>query len=465
MKLFSIITISLLLVATGCDGYLDKAPSLSLSEADIYSSPERIESAVRGIYSKMKQTAFIGGKTYVFIENIGDDMKNVSGNVSNEGLESYEMSVGLNSTDNSLTWSTGYQVINNINTALAALEKSSQVAGDNYNRYRQELGFLRALSYYYLNALFALPYAIRPDAPSVPLRLQAESSIAGNELAQATNTEVYRQILSDTESYGSLPATGGTYESITRASQAAVLLLRQRVFMALGRWQDAIDAGLAIRGYRLESEALAPFRSSESCAESIFSFPMTSVDYGGGHQQSVPYFFGNGKSLVLDRTSGIHSPLYPAYNLEADQRVSLLIVPKLGQEIVAKYTDDTNYLDWIVLMRYAEVKLNLAESYAEIGQEEKAREALLEVRRRSLAAMDDPIDISSLSGSALQEAIRLERRAEFVGEAIRAIDIKRRGEDFVKQKGTSTQWTVTPQDEGYTWPIPAAERINNPAIQ
>lgn len=453
---------SILGCLTACDDYLEKTPNLSLSSEDIFNSQERIEGVILGAYSKMKTGS--GNKLLICIENIGDDFINVSGNVQNEALESYELGIGLNSGDNTTVWSNTYQIINNVNTALDNLEANPEGAGDKLEAFRQELRFQRALNYFYLNFFYAKPYVVDAQALSVPLRLKGESSLVNEDLAQATNAEVYAQILEDTRDYSALPSTGSTYDNITRASQAAVLTLRQRVFLALGQWEQVVEAGRAIHGYSLTDTPAGPFQSSASCPEVIFTYPQTSTDFGGGHQQSLPYFFGTGQSLALDRSSGILSDLYPAYNLPADKRIAELTTYKNAQPIVTKYTDDVNYLDWVVVFRYAEVKLNLAEAYAHLGREDEARQELSDVRRRSLSAAVDPLDISTLTGDDLLQAIYQERRIEFLGESLRAIDIKRRGESITKQKGTPSEWTVTPQQDGYTWPIPATERTNNRLI-
>lgn len=455
-----------MLTLAGCSSSLDEEPKLTLSQDDVFSSQDHIDGVIRGIWSYIKNQGSIGNRVYVEVENIGDDMINVSGN-GNEALESYEMTVGLNSNENADTWQKNYEVINNVNTALEQLEDHKETAGEKYEAFKQELKFQRALVYFYLNFFYSKPYSTNPDALSVPLRLKAESSLDDEDLARSTNTEVYQQILDDTKEYYSLPIGGGSEEKITRASQGAVHVLRQRVYMALGDWNNAISEGKAVEeeGYSLTDDPTGPFQSSATCSESIFSYPQSSTDYGGGHQQSVPYFLGNGKSLVLDRTSGIHSPLYPNYNLPQDKRISELTKSKLGQYIVGKYNDDVTYQDWVVLFRYAEVELNLAESYYNIGNEQQAREKLALVRHRSIPADKDPLDVDSLTGDELKEAIYNERRAEFVGEAIRAFDIKRRGENFVKQKGTVSEFTITPTTEGYTWPIPETERTNNKLIK
>lgn len=75
------------------------------------------------------------------------------------------------------------------------------------------------------------------------------------------------------------------------------------------------------------------------------------------------------------------------------------------------------------------------------------------------------IDISSLTGEALKTAIYNERRAEFIGEGIRSLDIHRRGEDFIKQGGTVKEIHITPATNGYIWPIPTIESSANKLIE
>lgn len=448
--------------ATSCSDFLDKAPELSLTETDIYSSQERMEGAIRGVYTRFK-SSFMASKAYVCVENIGDDMINVSGN-GIEALYSYEMSVGQDTQDNYQTWNGAYGVINSANTALANLEANKEVAGDNYDRYVAEMKFCRALSYYYLNFLYSQPYKLNPSALSVPLRLQAENSLANNDLERSTNAQVYAQILADTEDYTDLPQASATYEAITRATQGAALMLRMRVYMEMENWAEAIRCGEAITGYSLAASVTDPFQSSSSCAESIFSFPAATTNNGGGEQVSVPYFYYSGNSLIVDATSGIHSALYPNYNLAADHRISDLQTGTEEKRILTKFTDGNEYLDWVPIFRYAETLLDLAECYANTGDEAKAIAALKQVRRRALDASADPLNLDTLTGDALKQAIYLEKRSEFIGEAIRAIDIHRRGENYVKRLGTSDEFTTTPTTNGYVWPIPTVERANNNAI-
>lgn len=457
-KITYIFSLALLLVTSSCSDFLNEQPELYFVDSDIYSTQERMDGAVLGVYSEMKEN-YIGAKAFVCIENIGDDMINVSGN-GIEALYSYEMSVGMDTQDNYETWEGAYKAINSANTILEGVNSHKEVAGDKYDQYVAELKFCRALCYYYLNMLYAQPYCLDTDALSVPLRLQAEHSLDGNNMARSTVKEVYEQILKDTEGFAALPTEG-----ITRATQGAAHMLRMRVYMAMGNWPAAIQEGKDVKGYALCPDPSEPFKSLAECSESIFSFPMSTTDNGGGMQSSVPYFYYNGNSLVVDITSGIHSELYPAYNLEADKRISELLGQVNGQTISLKFTDGKNYLDWVPIFRYSETLLNLAECYIMDENEVEARKCLKEVRYRSLLESEDILNIDGLSGDDLKNAIYLERRAEFIGEAIRSCDIHRRGENFIKRKNTSSEFTVTPSTNGYVWPIPTVERANNHLIE
>ena len=94
--------------------------------------------------------------------------------------------------------------------------------------------------------------------------MQAESGLENNDLKRSTISEVYTQILDDTQDYADLPSGGATYDKITRATQGAALMLRMRVYMAMDQWDNAIKAGEAVTGYSLSSSCADPFKSSSS---------------------------------------------------------------------------------------------------------------------------------------------------------------------------------------------------------
>ena len=446
---------------SSCADDLDKEPKLNLTDKEIFADSQHIESNLLGIYGSAK--SIIGLRFFNFNVARGDEFINQSVN-ANEAIASYEMTVGQTTSDNTETWTKLYQTINNANTFLEKINDAKEIAGDNYGKWVAEAKFVRALSYYYLNSLYAQPYLLNKDAKSVPLRLKSEDNTGNNNLKRSTVAEIDAQILEDLsdENINNLPAAAGTYDAVTRATQGAAHVLRQRIYMEQGQWDKAIEEGLAVKGYSLEGDISNLFKSPFITNETIFSFPMSETNRGS--RQSAPaYYFYDGTRFVIDYTSGILSKA--GYSITNDARVKELTGKVGTQPISTKFKDSQNYLDWTPVFRYAEVLLNLAESYYQNGDEPSARKYLNEVRRRSVKESDDVIDISSLTREALKTAIYNERRAEFIGEGIRSLDIHRRGEDFIKQGGTVKEIHITPATNGYIWPIPTIESSANKLIE
>lgn len=463
------ITLSLLLFwGTSCSDFLDKEPPLSVNDGDIYTNPTRIENTLLGLYASMKNPAgtyaLFGGKGYVAIDAKGDDVINVSSNNLELKVE-YEMKVTNVEPSNTFYWEYTYLTINRVNTFLEGIEGAQEVLGaEAYNQFKAEALFVRAFCYYHLNNLYAKPYIIDANAKSVPLRIQAEGDSKNNELAAATVSEVYDQILQDLSdsNISALPSETNSYDAVTRASQAAANMLKMRTYMAQAKWSEAIKAGEAVTGYTLASDVSATFKAPFFTEESIFSLPMA-TNNRPNTQLSLPEFYNSSNDIFLvDTETGIMSK--PNYSLEDDARKAFL---KTENNRLLKYTDVSNKLDWVPIFRYAETLLGLSESYANIGgeaNEAKAKELLTQVRRRSIKLEDDKLDIDALKGDALKEAISNERRLELLGEGVRGIDISRKGETY--RKGTGIKLIeVKPTDNNYLWPIPYTETSTNPGVR
>lgn len=447
----------LLLNGSCSSSFLDKEPPLYVNENDIFTSPTRIESALNGLYGAIKNASdksFLGGKTYLAFENRGDDVVNISNNLVTL-FNTYNMNVGPTDAENADTWTSAYLAINKVNTFLESLEKAKDVAGENYNRYVQEAKFIRALTYYYLNNLYAIPYSVNPEAKSVPLRLTAEKGTNNNNMPRSSVKKVYEQILEDLKDISALSVSSNTYASVTHATQAAANMLKLRVYMSMKDWSKAIAAGELITGYELPSDVTIIYKSPYFSRESIFSLPMADTNVPNTQQSLAEYYF-DGKIMLIDTKKGIMSKAN--YSVAADKRIAAF---KGAGGILMKFTDAKTKLQWVPIFRYAETLLNLAECYANQPNGETTAKALLkQVRGRSIAAANDPLNVDALSGNALKEAIYNEKRLELIGEGIRSIDIMRRGETFLKVSDNETI-EVTPSNEKYTWPIPQVETLIN----
>lgn len=172
-------------------------------------------------------------------------------------------------------------------------------------------------------------------------------------------------------------------------------------------------------------------------------------------QGLAEYYHAKNTILWVDMENGIMSK--PNYNAVEDARVQM----KNDKNQLMKFTDAAQKLDWAPIFRYAETLLNLAECYVNLGgteNEAQARECLKQVRFRSLPAASNQLDIDRLSGEGLKQAVYNERRLEFIGEVMRGIDVLRRGANFERKV------QITPQNNGYIWPIPQSEELMNPDL-
>lgn len=87
-------------------------------------------------------------------------------------------------------------------------------------------------------------------------------------------------------------------------------------------------------------------------------------------------------------------------------------------------------VNWVI-MRMADIKLLLAEAYADLGEDGNAKTQLTEVRSRAFNDEDQTEKvtnyISSLSGESLKDAIQDERKFELAGEGYHRADLIRTG--------------------------------------
>jgi hypothetical protein len=305
--------------------------------------------------------------------------------------------------------------------------------------------------------------------PGVPLRLKAEKSSAGNDLARSTVAEVYTQILADLNA--AEPLAIGNYGTdllnTTRIHKNTIIALKTRVLLAEGDW-----AGVVTESAKIVS-AGAPFVSPSNVAnalsatyaaiwaapyttkESIFSMPMTTTN-GPGTQNGIAHYFSSpsSESYYLLATS----PVYVAMAATDVRKTSLILAG--SQYFLSKWTDFTTLTNYPPVIRYAEVLLSRAEAMVRSGGSvtQGAVDLLNAVRIRSYPTGAYTL-ASFASAATFYTAILQERNFEFLGEGLRAFDIMRLGLDIpAKDGGNMGAVAAIPSSSiGYMWPIPANE--------
>lgn len=476
MKRISIISVAIALVSvltlTSCgDEFLDKNPKLDVTENDIYASEELIDATMAGVYTRFKSSSFAGGNIAIIFDNRSDDFVN-TGNNTYAHSDTYNMTVGQTSIMNPDFFQAGYLVVNAANTLKENLEQRANLPISEAKRqqYISNCLFIRDISWYYLSQVYSQPYVYDPNSKAIPVHLEAVTEPGHNEAPLWSIGEIYDQIIKDLSSsaIAALPTNGESSFSPIIPSQPAAHMLLQRIYMAKQEWQKAIEEGEKVTGFTLSGSVREMFDAPYHTQENIYSLPFTNTERGSGNPASY-ISSGAGYIDTLNVRTGIVT--IPAYHLATDSRTSFIKVdPATGRETwYEKYDEYTTPLEWIHIFRYAETLLNLSESYFNIGNDAKAAELLHQVRSRSIPT-GDILDVKSLTGEALREAIYNERRAEFIGEGIRGLDISRRGEDFIHPAATTTngKWdtvvVATPSNRtAYCWALPSYEILVNTA--
>jgi hypothetical protein len=430
-------------------------------------------------------------------------------------------------------------LINRANVSLAGLETAVPTTGltqAQIDSYKGECRFLRALAYHQLLIHFCRPYSDNPTAATggMPYRFTAvtNAASANDELTHGRESvqSNYDNIIADLDFAESvLPITRGSANlKITRATKAAAVALKTRIYLHMGNWAKVVSEGsklatqsaapftpdAAYGTYQLLANPYGPFSAGASKGnnESIFSIDNDVTD-NPGVNGSLPQMYNTSAVGTTGRALVAISPIIwnqPWFNATDTRKTATFVNIKTeapgaggkGGYFTKKYTDVTGQSDNAPVLRYAEVLLNMAEAIQRQSGTVDARAFALynAVRSRSNAAgTDTSFDEASdfATGDDLVQAILNERRIEFLCEGLRWSDIHRLAQDpkfntwgggvpakinagignlqptYTGDPATTAALlsaTATKQDAlpyssyKFVWPIPASETSLNPTL-
>jgi hypothetical protein len=141
-----------------------------------------------------------------------------------------------------------------------------------------------------------------------------------------------------------------------------------------------------------------------------------------------------------------------------DRRKFIFLNSSNNKRYWNKFPTGPQHLDYVPVLRYSEVLLNLAEARARVnGVDAQAIALLNAVRTRSKGTEYTTFN----SASDLIEAIIKEREIEFLGEGHLGVDLQRLQRPLPGKVNVSA---IAPNSPAYLWPIPAGELIVNKAI-
>ncbi|MFD2744213.1 MULTISPECIES: RagB/SusD family nutrient uptake outer membrane protein [Sphingobacterium] len=445
-------------------------PETSISDQNVFDTPARIEGLVNGIYRRLKTASLYGGRYLLYQDVRGEDFLNVTLN-SFTAFDSWNNSYSSGSNDINNLWSEAYATINSANIVIHGLNNTAVIPEATAAAYIGEAKLLRALSYFSLVTVFAQPYTRDQGAsPGLPLRLQAETGTENNDLARSTVREIYTQILQDLDdAEQALPDNYATaLLNTTRAHKNTATALKTRVYLTIGNIEKVLEEAAKIvpqttapfaaqRGvnHQLQTDIQVVFGGNYTTTESIFSMPMTATDALSG-QSALGYVYLVNREYYVNPAGILGDDFWGA----KDSRRAFLQANG-ERHYLRKYAKASPYVDYIPVIRYAEVLLNYAEAAAENGQLALATSLVEAVHRRSDASFTISPAVSG-NKSNLLNTIALERRIELLGEGLRGNDLLRKLQ-ALPAKGDAT--IQTPQVEAtaqnYIFPPPNTELATN----
>jgi hypothetical protein len=331
------------------------------------------------------------------------------------------------------------------------------LSSDLSNRYVAEAKALRALFYYNLVTAFG----------DVPLITEA---LTADDLRVLTNdpaSDTWAQIVLDLEeAKGDLPESYGDLD-LGRVTSGFANAMLSKVDLWTGEYQKAINAANLVTGYALEPNYADMFNgTAESGQEVILDIQMASGSPTEGifdtessevnrSHLTGPFFAWSrfmqpsrdfidnmfdpddvrrGDEVLLDYNQGdTYDNQDDTYDKDGDGEPDDLPSNEPVNAHVLKYVLKGNITGgevWsggfqtvnVIISRYAEVLLNQAEAYNELGQDTDALGPLNLVRQRAgLAA------ITTTDQQQLRDIILDERAKEFAWEGHRFFDLKRAG--------------------------------------
>jgi starch-binding outer membrane protein, SusD/RagB family len=451
MKKIYIILLSLSMSLVSCDQWLDIEPEFVQDAENFFQTEEDYQRAVIGVYDLMQANYL-----HVWIGEIASDN-------SIAGGESVNDTQGLHEIDNMLHGGVNNELRDVMRFNYAGIARANFIFENENNinfaakeRLMAEVSFMRAYYYFTLVKYFG----------DVPLIIDRRASI--NEVFQidrAPKEQVYAQIERDLDR--AINVLNWTTPETGRITKGAAMALKGKVLLYQNKFTEAAQVLGDLISTNQAGYALVPNMSTmwlvtnQNGPEDVFTIQHSGLQggdygclvclqgnpapgfhairnyegpfYGDGNSYNLPTqnlydFFGNDPRrdvTILDLEAFIArqpNPSQISYVIGAGGHTGYYNNKYIKRDAERGLPDDdlTSPLNYRAI-RFADVLLMAAESFARSGNDARARTELNKVRQRAGVP-----DITS-SGAQLLEDIYNERRLELSGEGYRFWDLVRTG--------------------------------------
>jgi tetratricopeptide (TPR) repeat protein len=460
------------MLLASCSDFLDKTPLVNLAAETYYSNEEELNAAALGAYSVMQLETFQLGHFMVWGDDCSDDA-----DLGNSRSEAYSwfgaaaiacqnFSLLDNNGQAGGYWNQGWSLVNDATQLIVNATKNDI---PNKEKYIGEGHFLRAYSYFN----FVTQYGRMPVVDHV-------LSYDEYYMPRNTEAETWAHIENDLKKAVELLPEQWDPTNLGRATKGAAMSMLGKAYIYQKKWQEAYDILKQVEAanyYRLEPVYEQVFDlDHQNGQECIFAIQqsISGTGWSDSNEGSILVFYEHDAGLTkADIDSGKYpgEKVYEKYmtgwsmHCPTDDLIAEFENndPRLKATVIApgefydghihynlssnnRYQSKKYYVPFekrskddqsdqpknIIILRYADVLLFLAEASNELGKTGEAQKYLEMVRARARNSAPVGVEnvlppVTAAGKEDLRNAIWHERRVELAMEYNRMYDLVRQG--------------------------------------
>ena len=469
MKKSILYTAILAIGLASCSDFLTEEPVMSQSNELTLSAYDGLNSATAGLYNRFQSYSWYGANFVLSGELSGGNARNP---FTYPGSGRYRTQTNWSYNDQATmsVWSYGYYTIAAANNVINSLDGKAggEVSQQDIDNLMAEALFIRALCYFDLVNVYAMPYTYNNGAElGVPVVLVTENG----QPARETVAKVYEQIVSDLTTAENLMSDSYRRSGVTDAgavvTKPAIQALLSRVYLYMGEYQKCADYATKVidcgRYNLLSGESYVAMFTQQTAVdgdEVIFEMYSSNKNayWDGSGWEHMSYVTGYSDDNTGSADVCASEDLINLFTDPNDVRLNLYELKNNTDWFCRKYAGKEGSAvpkeNNTIIIRLSEMYLNRAEA---LYNGATISGASADGDLRTLAAQR-----GTTAPAATETNILTERRKELAFEGHIFFDLKR-----TQQGVTRTDDAGVDMPFGMNWalPIPKSECDANPNIE
>ncbi|MDO6436675.1 RagB/SusD family nutrient uptake outer membrane protein [Cyclobacterium sp. 1_MG-2023] len=450
MKNFSIAFILSIFLLGSCSDLLDVSPTSVITTGSFWNTEGDAEGALIGMYVNLRS---ISSSTLYYLGEARADVVAL-GTVGDGGWSKYYLN-RLHPDDAGPSWQSLYTLVNSANLIIKYVPEIEFASENRKNTILAEAYAMRAFAYFVMTKTWGdLPLRELPTESENPELTQIERT-AQTEIFQFIKADIDRSLqlfpdndYAENKMFWSKPATnalkgevylwtakqmGGGSSDLQTALSALEEIKTTNVAL-LDNFEDVFDYEnkgndeilMAVRFAELESAGNNYFNSmyliGSAIPTNISDEAKETIGAIGGGSNNIVVPTDYVKSLYSDDDQRKNASFYEIYTIGEDEAMTYYttIVTKGNGTVIG---GSRNFIDDIVLFRYADVLLMIAEAKNALGEDPS-----MEINQVRMRAYGDKYDAYAFTSGTIEEndeIILEERLREMAFEGKRWWDLVR----------------------------------------